>query len=487
MRFLHLVLILFLLAVLSASARLVEKQEAETALHAFLSERLGMSDGWSDRGAVAGELREIRRDGRLLGYWSDIQPRGHVILSPITEMPAIKAWSDSDDFEPGRSGYSELILDALSSSLDFLEDNYGDLNSLPAHVAPAGNRQSWENLLAGRPMAGNRNSVGPLLTSTWNQSYPYYLDCPPGDGGTCLVGCVATAAAQILNYWKYPEYGSGSHTYTWDGDDSCGGVPSSTQLTATFEDPYDWDNILDSYSGGNSQAERDAVAELNYEVAVAYEMNFGVCGSGAYVYTGETVFPGFFRYAETTDFINRNTHSASEWWDRLKTEFDALPPRPIAYRIHTHAIIADGYQDGSTQYYHMNYGWGGSANAWYALDNLYCPWDGCNYMVEAMLIGIEPENFFSVTEPVAGTTWVHGDALSLIEWWGSSSDNVRLLLFRGTDFVEDLSGWTANDGSELLSGEVLATWGTGSNYRVKVLDEDNHFGWSGEFSVFAPS
>jgi hypothetical protein len=38
----------------------------------------------------------------------------------------------------------------------------------------------------------------------------------------------------------------------------------------------------------------------------------------------------------------------------------------------------------------MNYGWGGPANAWFAIDDLYCTWTGCDYMNESAIINIAP-------------------------------------------------------------------------------------------------
>ena len=64
-----------------------------------------------------------------------------------------------------------------------------------------------------------------LLSSTWHQGDPYNSFCPIGDT-TCIsgvdrtvVGCAATAAAQIMQYWAWPPKGIGSHSDYWDGDD----------------------------------------------------------------------------------------------------------------------------------------------------------------------------------------------------------------------------------------------------------------------------
>ena len=46
--------------------------------------------------------------------------------------------------------------------------------------------------------------VDPLIESEWGQNYPYYLHLDQIDGQFPPVGCVATAVAQIMGYYKRP-------------------------------------------------------------------------------------------------------------------------------------------------------------------------------------------------------------------------------------------------------------------------------------------
>lgn len=56
--------------------------------------------------------------------------------------------------------------------------------------------------------------VDPLLTTQWDQYEPYNDSCPYGielgQPAHALTGCVATAMAQVMKYWNYPERGTGS-------------------------------------------------------------------------------------------------------------------------------------------------------------------------------------------------------------------------------------------------------------------------------------
>ena len=482
-----LVLALILLTVTTAAAELVTLDEARRVGENFLAWKLSADGAWGDRAtARAADCVPLVAAGRVYAYWLPVEPAGHLIVSPIRELPAIKAWSDSDDFRPDLDhGYPRLIRDVMTASLDFLAENHGSLEHLPATVAPAENRASWDLWLAGGMGERGRDIVGPLLTTNWDQDAPFWNDCPDGDGGRCLVGCVATSAAMIMKYWEYPTSGLGTPSYEWDGDDSCGGLVGGGVLSANLLDPYDWANITSNYDGGSTAEEIAAVAELNYEVAVTFEMDFGHCASGSYVSMGEYVYHDYFDYIDGAAYLERSDYDEDGWWELIVSELTQMPPRPIHYRIYQHSIICDGYQDNTTRYYHMNYGWGGGANSWYALDNLYCDWPGCDVTEEGLVFGVEPRNYFPVSEPGVATVWSHDEEPLLpVAWSGSAATQVQVDLYKGSLFVATAIAWTANDGSEPLGYAVPATWGTGSNFRLKVVGDDGKFGWSEPFGIY---
>ena len=481
-------LVLFLLCVSGhALAEGISRAEAQRAGEIWLSARQARSAASADaRIADCLPLMAAGAEDVLLGYHLPLTPQGHLVISARRELPPVKSFSFETDFDPtDDGGYSTLLMESLAATENYIAGLDGDLPPATAE-AFARHRENWSRLMAGATLPPRMETVGPLIQSSWSQGGPYNNDCPSGyGGGTCVVGCVATSAAMILKYWEYPDFGIGSHSYLWGGDDSCGDNVGGGYLNADFWDGYDWGNILHSYSGGYTPAQAAAVAELNYEAAVAFEMDFGVCASGTYVAIGAGIYPEFFGYEDDIEFINRNAHTADAWWGQIRGELDAFPPRPMHYRITSHSIICDGYQeDVGVRYYHMNYGWGGSQNSWYALDDVYCNWDGCNYLSEGMLVRIEPSGYFSVTAPAAGAVWTHGDAIPAIAWNGASGAQVVLDLYNGYDLVTRLGDWTANDGSEQPPGIVDPAWGTGNHFRVKVVGDDLRFGWSAEFGVY---
>ena len=284
----------------------------------------------------------------------------------------------------------------IYGSLDAVQPPTGDV------LLGRGHKAQWNFFLKsqpefesdlGRGKFSPLTQVGPLLKSSWHQSSPYYNLCPMGDGGRCVVGCVATATAQIMKYWNWPPSGTGSLTYTWDGDQSCGGDVGGGNLSATFSDTYDWANMPDSCDMGCTPTQEAALAELCYEVGVAFEMDYGACGSGTWTYMALNVFPTYFKYDSSIDREDRVDHSAASWFSTIQAEINSS--RPMQYRIYRHSIVCDGWRDtGGQNQYHMNYGWGGSHTTWFTIDSLYCYWvegDTCPIVEEYLIRNIFPD------------------------------------------------------------------------------------------------
>lgn len=348
-------------------------------------------------------ITEITQGDTLLARCYLIEPTGFIVVPAWKEMPPVQV--SSQDFQLNVNddgGMAQLIKDDLLNrarmytelygSLDATEPTNGDVMLAPVHG------QQWQQYAVsqkefrstlGTSSLASPEGAGPLLTTSWHQNSPYYNDCPMGDGGRCVVGCVATATAQIIAYWQWPPAGTGSETYYWSGDNSCGGSTSGQSLSADFSDPYDWANIVD-YCGSCTPAQMAAMAELCYEVGVAFNMDYGHCGSGAYTADALYVFPTYFRYDSGISRENRTSYTPEGWFGLIQSEIDA--GRPMQYRIYSHSIVCDGWRvSGGLNQYHMNYGWGGSQNSWYTIDNLYCPWAGCGTSEEYIIAHIQPE------------------------------------------------------------------------------------------------
>lgn len=208
-------------------------------------------------------------------------------------------------------------------------------------------------------------AIAPMVKTRWNQGAPYNALCPTSGGKSCYTGCVATAMAQAMKYWNYPEHGEGKISY------SSGRL--NKLLTLTLDDKiFEWDNMIDAYETGHyTQAQADAVALLMQCAGYGVSMNYSTEASGALSFNIPTALKNYFKYDGNCRLEYRNFYSISEWnamvYDNLKNV------GPIIYDGDSrgdggHSFICDGY-DGNG-YFHFNWGWGGMSDGYFVLNAL---------------------------------------------------------------------------------------------------------------------
>ena len=359
------------------------------------------------------------------------------------------------------------------------------------YVANEQVQNEWKTLRKGANPVKAAVVVSPLIKTGWDQDSPYWNSCPQKSGSRCYTGCVATAMAQVMNYHQWPKKGTGSHTI------------KGTSYYANFgSTTYDWDNMLNSYSGSSTSAQKTAVATLMYHCGVAVDMQYGTAdegGSGAYTidYNGywsgkgtmcaETALKQFFGYnAETIKGYYRDGDSdegmkswtKSEWIAMLKEELDAQ--RPIMYSGagyedpsdpdtgYGHSFVCDGYD--SSNKFHFNWGWSNSCDGYYDVDALEPSEPGSGggngeYNLEQdVIVGIMPP----ALGPDVNVTWMAN---------GVAFDNtvathgVLALPAENPEACENgkkFVGWTATEDYESDDAPSFAQAGT-------ILDEDATF------------
>lgn len=208
-----------------------------------------------------------------------------------------------------------------------------------------------------------REAVAPLLKTTWNQGSPYDMLTPEVDGKHTPTGCVATAMAQVMKYWNYPEVGQGSATIL---------LPDSTTDVLAFRQvPFKWNLMLDQYSEGSySDEQAKAVADLMKACGYSANMKYAPDGSGAMAIAAARAMSNNFKYNANIQYYSRNFMSASAWDDIIYNEL--ANKRPVMYGGQStsvgHEFVCDGY-DGKG-YYHFNWGWGGMSDGYFLLDAL---------------------------------------------------------------------------------------------------------------------
>ncbi|HOP06723.1 MAG TPA: C10 family peptidase [candidate division Zixibacteria bacterium] len=400
-----LALTLFIVCAFTVHAEQATVTEMRNVCENHLNYMLSQKGIWAgDTAPTIETTQPIYENDRLVGYCYTISPSGWVIVPTLKALDPIKASSETgtiDMTEPG--GMAALLREDLYDALTAYENLYGDISvPLPdtgEEIFLRSSKTNWDRYEISPKLftaamatatADTLFEIGPLVTAHWNQSDPYNMYCPAGDGGTCVVGCVATAVAMILDYHEWPPFGIDTTYYWWTGDESCGGSTPMEQLKVDLSDTYDWANIPDKVAYYSPDSVKAATAELNYEVGVAYEMQYGVCGSGSYVTMGTWVLPDRFRYKDSIHTYSRPGWLKEEWFNFALTDIER--GLPISYRITSHAIILDGCRivDGIMQF-HFNYGWDNSRTTWYTIDANYCPWSECAVSDHLMLTNIMPD------------------------------------------------------------------------------------------------
>ena len=344
-------------------------------------------------------------------------------------------------------------------------------------------KEQWEQLSSqeGGYETNSTSAAEPLITTSWSQS-PYVNELCPYDReheDYVVTGCVATAMAQIMKFWSFPESGSGFHSY----DHSQYGMLSANFGNTT----YDWAAMPEVV-----ESENVAVATLMYHCGVSVEMNYGIESSGAYTNINpdydepcaELALEKYFAYDEGIQSAFRSDYTSEEWVLLLKTELDA--GRPVLFSGYGsegggHAFICDGYD--VNEFFHFNWGWGGIADGYFAHDALNPEGgetgEGYNKS-QAAIIGIKPGDKQSAYNlALDGDIILYEDSIEFMDVFGLSADVRNLgesdfttdfaaIVFDDegnfVDFVETKEDVTLESGTQ--SGNTLDFLTLGSSYML---------------------
>ena len=371
--------------------------------------------------------------------------KGYVIMAADDCVTPILGYSYENNFDE----------EPLPPNFKAWLDGYADqIHAATAMKAQATDeiRTDWECLRQGKSLPiKSEKAVAPLVQTKWNQK-PYYNDQCPYDYNAnerTLTGCVATAMAQVMKYWSYPEHGLGSHSY----------VPSSHPEYGTLYVDfsavnYQWSSMPNSVTSSNN-----AVATLMYHCGVGVDMMYGVSsapdyGSAAYIIDNgngracaEIALKTYFDYKSTLHGEKKSDYSDAGWIELLKNELDNA--RPMVYGGFSssggHAFVCNGYN--ANNYFHFNWGWGGNYDDYFYINSLN-PGSHNYSQNQQALVGIEPNQNGGGGGGGGGSSSgyelvYHNNLVSESDYWF---------------YVDDLSVYAevANRGDESFSGYIGA-------------------------------
>lgn len=255
--------------------------------------------------------------------------------------------------------------------------------------------------------------IEPLLRDiAWNQDPPYNNMCPEyEDSELSVTGCVATAMAQVMMYYKYPK-------------ELKADIPAYTTATNKLKvnaiskgEEYDWDNMLPTYTEGEyNTTQANAVAKLMFHCGAAVQMDYGD-SSGALLRPED--MSTYFGYdADLLQEVYRSVYTLAEWKKILDRELEAK--RPIIYggvasNENGHQFVCDG-SDGEGLY-HINWGWPGDYDGYFDITLLDPEVRGTGAGTSAngynrdcsVIIGIAPDNGIK-DEPLVKEHSLYADA-----------------------------------------------------------------------------
>lgn len=220
---------------------------------------------------------------------------------------------------------------------------------------------------------GLPSEVAPFITTLWNQTNPYNLKCPSyvsnGKELHYPTGCVATAMAQVMNFYKYPAVGTGKKKFNFNPQDGRGPQIVSVDLA---DMPFDWDNMLDMYGVGTTEEQNNAVATLMFACGTSVEMEYTASGSGAQMYDACLALRNNFGYNPWLPFYYYQAMSTEEAMYIACSHLAQQHPLLIGANNPSsggHAYVIDGYNADGLM--HINWGWGpAGGNGYFSLFNM---------------------------------------------------------------------------------------------------------------------
>lgn len=268
------------------------------------------------------------------------------------------------------------------------------------HVVQPQPAAQWEAILTDGSSFRTGDNIAPLMLSRWDQGSYYNYYCPrdpAGQNGRVVTGCVATAMAQLMYYFRFPESGVGSYSYT----DENYGVQSVDYGNAH----YDYNAMCDVPTCLNPE-----ISKLIYHCGVGVDMHYGPNGSGMTNHSAAQVMRTYFKYSPETEYLFRDSTDLN--WDSVIVSH--LQRRiPMYYagwslpNINGHGFICDGYKTVNDAYYfHFNFGWSGYMDGYFYTNSLYVGSSNFN-LAQELIINCYPDTTqytYPTPQPLTGST-----------------------------------------------------------------------------------
>lgn len=346
------ILFLFLLIAVGVSADPVSKETALKSAQSFMSKRHLHATG--NLSLAYKSVRSHASKGRGVAakdayyYVFNHEEGGFVIVSGDDATEEILGYSDTGTFDTNNIPENmKELLDGYQEEITYAR-SHGLKRAKATEVTEVA-----------------KQVIEPLISTQWGQDAPFNQQCFTTGGSQAVTGCVATAMAQVMNYYKWPQSATTA-------------IPAYSTYEELPATTFDWDNMLSAYTGNETTEDVNAiaVAKLMHYCGQSVEMSYGTYGSGASTENAIDALKNYFGYNNNVSYIGRGCFTTEEWDGIVYNEL--YNERPIIYSASSgeggHAFICDGY-DGYGLF-HINWGWEGRWNGYYRLQALFPQYSG---------------------------------------------------------------------------------------------------------------
>lgn len=301
-------------------------------------------------------------------YAFNVAGQGFVVVSASDATDPILAYSPEGNLDPEHLNPACEYL--LNSYVKFIAEHQNN-----EAVATSEVRAKWTEL-KDQTFTCDLSKAGILFQTKWDQgdNYrpSYNIFCPQeSDGRYCFTGCVATAMAQIIKFWNYPEVGGNDRTsiatHTWNNQ-------SIKYKFKVDSNKFIYDSMPNTLSYNSPWNNRRAIGKLMFACGVAVQMSWGADGSGAQSSNVPAALTDWFKYSDNATYQYRNISDA-QWINILHSEISEHH-RPVYYsgydaggsgRDAGHAWVIAGESAADNTKFYINWGWGGGSNGFYTL------------------------------------------------------------------------------------------------------------------------
>ena len=359
--------IFFILTSLVSNAQNMGVELVKKAASSWLTGRVELS-GYN----IATVDSVVNNNGITLAYRFGLSPQGFVVFSANEQISPVMAYSYTGSYEGEINSVNPLEELLLKDIENRLKHHNG-----VSHDRINANRQQWEFLLgevvedryfAQWPPQGTTITGGWVETS-WSQSAPYNNFCPKDNitNQRSVAGCPSVALAMIINYTNtingtrfsddddyYHSYGG--NKYWIDNDYETFDFAPFPMLNLYY------DSIASKYSD-NLLLNDNEMAALVFGCGVAAHQVYASGGSGTF--SVDQAYDAILRFGfeESLLVYDSDTSFYSHMQNNIKEGMPVLLALITSDGSAGHNLVADGYN--TDDFYHLNFGWGGSFNSWY--------------------------------------------------------------------------------------------------------------------------